>query len=236
MSKIPIIFVCHNNDAIAMVIHHNHYIMFVGNEEINADYLKYSKLIIARNLKHNIEDEPKLLTFTAWYAIIMNDLFLNNEYLCILEYDVLISDKFEEVLNEPIITKDIKNISFSHHEKKWFFVDINLQILQNFLIYKNVDINIIKSVNYWNASTNQCVNRKVLCDFVNWYYPSYQFIKGYDYPKFSYYHERLFTLYLMVNNIEVIYKENILNHFQLGSHKKNCFEPLQIENQPEGSK
>ena len=70
-----IIFVCHNNESISQVIHYNKQIILVGNTEINDEYKNNPNITIARNLEHNIEYEPKLLTFTAWYAISKNKLF-----------------------------------------------------------------------------------------------------------------------------------------------------------------
>jgi len=59
MSNVAIIFICHDNDSISKVIHHNHFIILVGDKEISDEYSKYPKLTIARNLKDNIEEEKK---------------------------------------------------------------------------------------------------------------------------------------------------------------------------------
>ena len=60
----------------------------------------------------NIENEKALLTFTAWYAIIKNNLFSNYKYLCILEYDVVLDNNFKNNLTNICKTQKYDVISF----------------------------------------------------------------------------------------------------------------------------
>ena len=54
-------------------------------------------------------------------------------------------------------------------------------------------------------------------DYWDWYYPSYSIIKENHSAKLSYYHERLFMVYLKIKNInyKLIYG---LQHYHLSSH------------------
>jgi hypothetical protein len=214
---VAMIFVCHDNESMSRIIHHNYYIIWVGNREISDLYMKYPKLIIARNLENNIEYEPRLLTFTAWYAIVKNDLFMDYSYLCILEYDVLIVDSFEKCVKDEIIKQsNIINLSF--------LIDLNLlmavdqKLIEDFLVLKDIDPQILSQIKHWGCSTNQCIHRDVLKDFVEWYSDSYSLIKKRDSKEFSFYHERLFMIYLKSRNIEVLYYLQILSHLQIRSH------------------
>jgi hypothetical protein len=119
--SIAIIFICHDNASIQSVVHYDHYIIVVGNNEIDEKYLNVPKIIIARNLKNNIEYEPKLLTFTAWYAITKNNLFLDCKYLCIFEYDVVIKDNFYSKIAQHFDVDTISNLSFNKNNFQFSF-------------------------------------------------------------------------------------------------------------------
>ena len=172
-------------------------------------------IIIIRDLKYNIENEPKLLTFTAWYAIIKNDLFSSYKYLCLLEYDVKLPNNFENNLN---LLCNSNNIVISFIKvNKYFLCNINEKILKNFLVLKNIKININESF-YWGATTNQCMTRQILSDFVDWYYPDYLQIKTNDLKNLSWYHERLFSLFIKSKNIKSDFLNGLI-HIQNNSHK-----------------
>jgi hypothetical protein len=216
--SIAIIFICHDDNSLQSVIHYNHYILFVGNNEINETNKKYSKLIIVKDLKYNIENENKLLTFTAWYAIAKNDLFLEYKYLCVFEYDVVLKQNFYSKIITHFNINTISNLSFNKNNYEIFCKDVNMNIIIDFLKIKNINLDILP-IYEWGPSTNQCVHRKVLNDFVEWYYPSCLFIKNNDLFMLSYYHERLFMIYLKINHINIVYIEDILVHLQNNSHK-----------------
>ena len=211
-----IIFVCHDNASIESVLPHNHFIMFVGDKEIKNEYRQNPKIIIARDLEDNIEMEWNLLTFTAWYAIIKNNLFIEYKYLCIIEYDVMLH-RFEEILyNECNHDHDI--ISFFQSNLDGLMTDINYNVCIEYLKLKhlskeNFDLNI------WSCSTNHCIKRTIVNDFVNWYYPSCLFIKEKDYKKLGYYHERLFAIYCNHKKYSNYIISGIIQHLQLISHK-----------------
>ena len=214
--KVVTCFVCHNNDTINFVINHNKYIIFVGNNNLDEKYLNNPKIIIARNLPYNIENEPKLLTFTAWYAIIKNNLFKEYEYICILEYDCILDNKFFENLNVLCSSGNHNVISFLI-DKFWFLYDINVNVFLKFLKLKEIEFNKSNDSIVWPATTNHCIKRNILSDFVVWYYPTCLNIKLLDYNKLSCYHERLFYIFIEHNKLNYTYMKG-LKHIQLNSH------------------
>ena len=88
------IFICHNIEIVNNILNDpkkdNFHILFVGELEISEELSNNKRITIAKNLPNNIENEKDLLTFTAWYAIVKNNLFSEYKYICILEYDVLL--------------------------------------------------------------------------------------------------------------------------------------------------
>ena len=101
MSNLIVVFVCHNNETITNVRikYPDSTILFVGSSDVSQPD---SKIIISRDLAINIEDKPKLLTFTAWYAISKNQLFLEYDYICLFEYDVNLEPNLEEKIKNTI--------------------------------------------------------------------------------------------------------------------------------------
>ena len=216
-NNVAIIWVCHNMDIVYSILNNsiknNHYIMFVGNQHISDELVSNPRIIVARNLPDNIEHEQDLLTFTAWYAIIKNFLFLNYEYITILEYDAHIENNFEQELIQKCQMRTHDVISFVYFEGA-FNIDTNLNIMQFFLKKKGASY---KNIDKWFATTNHCIKMHILRDFVYWYYPDCLEIKKLDPVKISWYHERLFTSYLDVKSISSGHL-NLLSHQFCDSH------------------
>jgi len=209
-----IVFICHDDSSIKRVIGHNFPILFVGNRPISNEYATNSNIYICRDMKYNIEDEARLLTFTAWYAIIKNKLFIEYPYICLLEYDTTFSPNFIDDLGKRCKSGSYDVISFFNDiEWKWFLCDINIFVLTNFLRMKGIH----NEIRDWSPSTNHCMRREILEGFVNWYYPAYTYIKKYDEAHLSWYHERVFPIYLESNGIKY-YELKGLHHEVLNSH------------------
>jgi GR25 family glycosyltransferase involved in LPS biosynthesis len=224
MSTVIIVFVCHDKTTVFNVLKKvpNANIIFVGDQEIDEDTRALPNLKIARELPDNIEYEKKLLTFTAWYAIIKNNLFTEYDYICILENDVLLSTTFIPDLQKTITTSENDLITFCHDGGSCFCADIKTNILYDCLKIKALDVEDITSnlrKNGWYPSTNQCIKRTLLNGFVDWYYPFCFYIKSKHEEKFSWYHERLFSVYLHSINKEVKFMHG-LKHLSNKSHEK----------------
>jgi len=214
-----IIFICHNDESIEKVIDKiyldNVYFMIVGFNEIKEKYKNHPKIIFARDYENNIENEKELLTLTAWYCISKNNLFRDKEYLCLLEYDVILEDFFILSLNQVCENNHVDVISF-------MFSDICLEwvtkrdILEPFIHQKKMTLPMDKNY-YWMPTTNQCIRRKIVDDFVDWYYPDCHMLKTADPNFFAHYHERLFSYYVKETGKQIICISG-LKHLFLGSH------------------
>ena len=62
---------------------------------------KLDNLIIVRNLEHNIEQYPKLTSFTGWYALHKNNL-ITSDYVNFFEYDINYVPEFVDINKEMI--------------------------------------------------------------------------------------------------------------------------------------
>lgn len=204
--KYCLIFVCHN-DSLAnecLKKYKDCFVMLVGN---NISSIRDNRCIKVNKLPYNIEHYNKLLTFTAWYAISKNNLFPDYEYLCILEYDVSFDKYFFNRLRLSIDMKNNGVITFMQldrnicdkykvkkSENLLFDLDINLDLFKEFTNKKNIDN--FTYPNVWYPTTNHCIRRDIINEFVDWYYPDCLFFYEKDNPKCGYYHERLFSVFL----------------------------------------
>jgi hypothetical protein len=209
-----------------LVLHEDTYIIYVGYKEITKEFREHPKIIIARNLPYNIENKPKLLTFTAWYLIIKNNLFESYEHICLIEYDLILNKTFKDDLSRMISDSHPDVISFTKPISNYFFRDVSIKILNDFLYVKRINNNIIKNI-IWSPSTNYCIRRNILSDFVNWYYPDCIYIEIVDYSNFSWYHERLFSVYLKYKNIITSILEGPI-HKNMQSHYININEKIRL--------
>ena len=93
--------------------------IFVGSGDTSKIENK-SNVIICRNLPINIEEYPKLTSFTGWYAIWKNNLY-NSDFIDLFEYDINLSDSFNEVFNENVDSKTdiIGYIPFNPHDGRF---------------------------------------------------------------------------------------------------------------------
>jgi GR25 family glycosyltransferase involved in LPS biosynthesis len=221
--SVILVFVCHDKTTTFNVLQKvpDATVIFVGDQPIDEETRAVPNLIIARELPDNIEPEKKLLTFTAWYAIIKNNLFTEYDYICILENDVLLSGTFMQDLQRETEKNEQDLITFCQGTS-CFFADIKINILEDCLKIKELDFETTKSHLFkkgWYPSTNQCINREVLNKFVDWYYPFCLYIKTRHEEKFSWYHERLFSVYLHSNDAKVKLMHG-LQHLSNKSHEK----------------
>lgn len=210
---LKIIYICHNEEIVNKILNDpmkkKSSIIFVSNNELSINYKKNKRIIIAKDLLVNIENEKELLTFTAWYAIIKNNLFENYRYVCLLEYDVILEGNFEDILLEKCKNEENDIISFIPI-KYGFNWDIKENIFKYYLHLKNVNELWPEK---WYATTNQCMKRNVLASFVDWYYPSCNIIQKLDPKKVSWYHERLFSVYAINYNLKIVEMSGLSHQF-----------------------
>jgi hypothetical protein len=193
--------------------HEDVYIVKVGNKELS---LEHPKIIVAKNLTDNIETEEKLLTFTAWYA--MSKHPMSYDYYCLLEYDC-------EVKDMPLLKQQLESscgnfpvVSLGLDDAWNFYTDINPDYLHTYLRSKNIQKNYPINF-YWPSTTNKCLRNDILDAFVDWYFPTCLYFKKTDFYNYSYYHERVFAVYLDHHQIKccTIHDPNV-RHQQCFSH------------------
>jgi hypothetical protein len=187
---IKIVFVCHSQESTDKILREQPAevdVMFVGMGSVEPG----PRIIICRDLEDNIEHEPKLLTFTAWYAIIKNNLYKEYSYVCIFEYDATTTAEFIGDVVQRCKEGEFDVISFFTNTGA-FLGDVQLDIMDYIRGTLGVEYEYSRP---WNHSSNHCIRRAVLQEFVEWYCQQYPYIKERDSKQLSWYHERLFAMY-----------------------------------------
>lgn len=186
--------------------------ILVGEYDIVSEYVKENH-IVASFLPNNIEKHKSLLTFTAWWALVKNNLINANTYhVGIFEYDVIFQQdifELEEYLDQDSL------IGFVPREVK--DDALYLDWLPKFCQLLEPDqLNKAKSVPLWSASTNIIMPDWFLFAFSTWYINLIPMII--DMPGHSHYHERAVNIFAANCGMKYIFKAEYLEHKGLMSH------------------
>ena len=202
-----IVYICHNQESVDVcnIKSPNSHILLVGPDNAVSKFPE--RLTIVRDLTYNIEDERKLLTFTAWYAIVKNNLFLEHDTLCILEWDATLTSDIPDIHHDVV---------FFLTSSAYFFNEVSSDLLKTYLTDMGLHVN--EPNETWGTTTNVILRRHVLEKFVDMYYPSsIQHLKK-DLYNFSYYHERVFSMFVKTRGFSVVILP-IIHHVQYNSHQ-----------------
>jgi hypothetical protein len=226
-----------------------HTFIFVHDQNIILDFLKYEKfkdipkltyiflgnrdidkiedlenVIIARNLEHNIEQYPKLTSYTGWYCIWKNNL-TDSDYINLFEYDVnLHNDLISEL--ENIITKDkvdvIGYIPFNVHHynflghKPWCEKLIySLQSIYNVDVIENIKK--FPATTECSMTSNHTMSINVFKRYMDWIDKMILNIR--ESTLSGHEVERSISLFYLLNKISYKILPNYLTHFQFDSHQ-----------------
>lgn len=225
-SKINYFIICHDQNLILEFIKNekfkslpNYKFLFVGDSDCDS-IADCSNVIICNNLDNNIEDKPLLCSFTGWYAVSKNNLS-NSNYVCLLEHDVEIVDSFHENNIKRIEREEADIYGYLEQPLDDAFSRSTpwLEIYTNSKFEINVE-DFLKAFaeneTSWMSTTNFLLKRKVLCEFVDWFYKhSEKFSKD---KLGSYMHERMMFVYCVLYAIKKQIISNVLLHHQKCSH------------------
>jgi hypothetical protein len=185
------------------------------------------EVIISRFLKNNIEQYKYFTAFTGWYSLWKNKKIKNkSRYITLLEYDVSISENFNEELNKQIeLNREI--ISFlplSTRDEN--FIENELWVKDIFnalkLVY-NIDIksyiHTLSRANkhlLWSSTSNTTFRYDIFVDYMLWFEPLIPFLVESKYSGHAF--ERSISFYALLHNKQICFVENILEHHNLDSH------------------
>ena len=215
---------------------HDYKYVFLGNRPIDK-IDKLDNVIIARNLQYNIEQYPKLTSYTGWYALWKNNL-ISSKYINLFEYDIILNDNIEQYLhrfyyeNAEMIGYVPLNMSNYHfiQNKQW-----NEIILPSIKKHYNVDLTKVyneilqKNPNsVWSTTSNTTFKTEIFEKYMKWFEPIFEDIK--DSITAGHAHERSITYFSTIKNKKFIITNGLLKHFQLDSHSTQGHDVNLVEN------
>ncbi len=198
-----------------------------------------NKVIIARKLPNNIEKYKYLVAYTAWYALIKNDL-LETAFVTLLEYDVDLSHDFYSKSITKLKSSPRAIIGYVPHPMgSPYFLSKNkgANILVD-SVNKICKIDIKKIIDKykkdtgdetWPSTSNMSMSSETLLGFVKWFTPISILIR--DDKNCGHSFERAIKIYCILHKMENYYILNALKHYQLDSHCTQQNSPRVIEYQ-----
>ena len=150
--------------------------------------------IVMRNLPQNIEARKELVAYTAWWALVKNNL-IHSRYALLLEYDVVVPNvaALLETL-QNVCAKSPAVISLCADEYPLgYYLPFFEEVAEH--------LGFEKTLGYgpWFPTSNHCVSRETLGEFVEWYDVLIPRISMLIRAHLPWYQERMFQLFLRRN-------------------------------------
>lgn len=179
-------------------------------------------VIICKNLPFNIEEYPKLTSYTGWYALWKNKLY-DADYINLFEYDVELSVNFSNIFTEKFIEDNdvigyiiynVHNPSFLGHK------EVSEDLVKS--IHKNYNIDAYSYVSSFppdslcSLTSNHTFSKKAFKKYMEWTEPMIEDIK--NSPVAGHQIERSIPLFYLLNDVKSILIPDVLSHYQLNSH------------------
>jgi hypothetical protein len=180
-----------------------------------------SNVIIARELKHNLEDCPKLAAYSGWHALWKNNL-IDADFVNFFEYDIILDKNFQQI-QKGLINEDTQYISYIPLEVHdyWFVQcdDYCLPLLNSMQKHYNINcknyVAGIKDRHFVGVTSNQSMSYETLSKFMEWMKPIEEDIK-YHWMS-GHMPERAFPFFCMYYNLHGYLINNVVRHFSFGT-------------------
>lgn len=219
MNNVEIFIICHDRPSYEWFVKNNRDVpnfdkfryVLVGDHTVLPDYMP-KNTIVCNLLKNNIEKHKTLLTYTAWYALLIN-CKINSKYVGLFEYDIVIKNDLFQLANQL----DYKTFGgfFPYSTKSPLYLDSIPQFCE---LIPERQLNRAKNeYEFWNATTNCILPIAFLDMFTVWYkqfVPKILSIKNHPHI-----HERAVNLYASTNAMKYKFFDGYMIHKQFKSHK-----------------
>lgn len=198
--------------------------VFLGDKPVDKIF-KRKDIVIARNLKYNIEKYPKFCSFTGWYALWKNNI-ITTEYINLFEYDISIHESFGDKFNAYMhVNYDF--IGYIPHPMKSSYIDSPqylCKIIESIKKIYHIDvaelIGIIIGQNReenWSSTSNSTFKKDVFLQYMNWFSLLVDDIK--DDKMCGHAHERSISFFYLIFKKKILLTNGIISHMMLNSHR-----------------
>ena len=197
--------------------------VFLGKKEIDKIDSR-DDVIVARNLKHNIEQYPKFCSFTGWYALWKNNL-IQSEYVHLFEYDIKIKDKFYSEVEKAII-QNPEFIGYVPLPVEFSFINDGQYLCNIFNLIKkkyNTDAELLlkdicqnRKHLEWSSTSNSTFLTNTFNQYMEWF-GGIMYEIGED-KMCGHAHERSISMFYMLFNKKIVITKYLITHYFLNSH------------------
>ena len=192
--------------------------LFLGMRPVDKLGNLKNKVIITRDLEHNIEEQKCMFDYTGWYALVKNNL-IKKKYVTIVHYDCFLKKGFQEKINKTFRKHPDCVISFQPH-----LLTCNYFISDEFAstiipackqvygidVYKIVDNAVKSGDKYWPGGGSFSCSKEWLEGYINWVEPMKPMLMA-D-KMCSHNVERSMKFYDIVHNVHEEYLPDIMEH------------------------
>ena len=200
--------------------------IFLGNRPTDKLSKYTDKVIIAKNLKNNIEHLKSLLDFTGWYAIAKNGLN-NKKFIAVIQYDYIIKDNFEQKLKKSLLENGSAVYAlYPAHITYDFIKKEDKKYRSGFekALQKNYQIDLTKFYSFEKpqdlAYGNSFVcSQAIFKKYIEWMLPMMQEISEDEYAGHSI--ERSVAYFPLIHHIQTIPLGDIVRHLNAGNHEQS---------------
>jgi hypothetical protein len=198
--------------------------VFLGNRTTDKIELN-DKVIIAKNLKYNLEEYPNINAYTGWYAIWKNNI-VSTPYINLFEYDVILHKNLEQIIDKFMYDnhKMIGYVPFAC--SNYHFIDNRDWVEDIFESIKKVyKVDLEKTIRFymkqdpnmgWSTTSNCTMEISFFNDYMKWFEPLANLIK--DSKTAGHAHERSITFYCLMYKKPPALTQGLLKHYQMNSH------------------
>ena len=202
--------------------------VFLGSRDI--DKIKDRKdIIIARELEGNIEEHNiRFLSFSGWYILWKHNL-ITADYVNLFEYDINLSEKFNSSVNN-VINDGAKVIGYINYDLMyhwiWNPVEIYMPLFVSMLKRHNINgadfINSQPKGQICSMTSNHTFERETFKKYMTWMEPMIEDLQN-EYYAGHHTERSIMIWYLMFIKESVYIISDVLEHFQLDTHKTQGF-------------
>ena len=223
--------------------------IFVHDQEIILDFIKHKKfndltnlkyvflgdrdisklngidnVIITRDLEFNMEQYPKLTSYTGWYALWKNNL-INSEYINLFEYDIIVEKELESKIKETIENENVDVIGYIpfnvHHYNFLKHMPWCEKLVQSLQTIYNININSYLS-NFpqdkqCSMTSNHTMSKKSFEMYMEWIDKMIENIRQSNLSGHEV--ERSISVFYLLKNLNYKILIGSLNHYQFDSHQ-----------------
>jgi hypothetical protein len=202
--------------------------VFLGERSI--DKIQYlDNLIVARDLPYNIEQYPKLTSFTGWYVLYKNG-YLNSKYVNFFEYDIKYVSGFVDI-NKEMLNKDFDFIGYFPMSISDIVYVTQSEYSEGLIkaVKNKTGFDILYMINklspnsYWSSSSNSTWKVSIVKEYLDWMVQYIEDIKENHYSGHIF--ERSLSFYYFMKNLRVFLVRDLMIHAQLNSHGTSPLPP-----------